>query len=168
MFFKSTPSSSVRLHPMAELAQQRCSVLIVDDHPAIRVAVRSMLVKLEIIGQIIESSNGPDALDQFKKYQPLLVILDLSLPGMDGLSLIRHLASSGHSAKYLVYSGLDPNIYAARARKAGANGFIRKVYGLEMIESTARSILNGVNCFPVNTAENDELDQTAIHRFEVA
>lgn len=164
MFFKPSPSSSARFYPVSGFTTQQRPVLIVDDHPAIRVAVRSAMTKLDGVDHIIEAADGPDAVEKFKKYQPLLVILDLNLPGMDGLSLMRHLIASGQHSKYLVYSGLDANIYATRARKAGANGFISKMHGLEIIESAARSVINGVDCFPMGTSELQEPDQTAIHR----
>lgn len=159
MFFKSTPSSSVRFYPAPKLETGRRAALVADDHPAIRMAVRSVLSRLEIIGQIIEAGDGHDALDKAKKYQPALIILDLNLSGVDGLNLIRHFSASNMHAKYLVYSGLDEHIYATRAKKAGANGFISKACGLEMIESVSRSILNGIDCFPVGLHHDDEKPQ---------
>jgi DNA-binding NarL/FixJ family response regulator len=159
MFFKSTPSSSVRFYPAPKLETEQRAALIVDDHPAIRMAVRSVLSRLEMIGQIIEAGDGHDALDKAKKYRPALVILDLNLSGVDGLNLIRHFSMSNIHSKYLVYSGLDEHIYASRAKKAGANGFISKACGLEMIESVSRSILNGIDCFPVGVHHTDDQPQ---------
>lgn len=159
MFFKSTPSSSARFYPASKQEAEQRSALIVDDHPAIRMAVGSVLARLEIIGKIIEASDGQDALEKAKKYQPALVILDLNLAGIDGLNLIRHLSAAHSHSKYLVYSGLDEHIYAARAKKAGANGFISKACRLEMIESVARSILNGIDCFPVGLHDYDHSTQ---------
>lgn len=160
MLFKSPPFSSSSFRSAPTTADKHACILVVDDHPAIRIAIRSTLSPLAIegISQFIEASTGPDALEKFKKYHPALVILDLNLPGMDGLSLIRHLISSEKPSKYLVYSGLDTDIYAARAKKAGANGFISKVHGLEIIESAAKSILNGVDCFPMSITKDNGQD----------
>ncbi len=65
MFFKPSPSSSARFYPVSGFTAQQRPILIVDDHPAIRVAVRSTMAKLDGINHIIEAADGPDALEKF-------------------------------------------------------------------------------------------------------
>lgn len=129
MFFKPTPSSSVRFYPAPKLETGQRAALVVDDHPAIRMAVRSVLSRLEIIGQIIEAGDGHDALDKAKKYQPALIILDLNLSGVDGLNLIRHFSASNMHAKYLVYSGLDEHIMQPEQKRRGLMALSAKRVG---------------------------------------
>ncbi|MCS6766085.1 MAG: response regulator transcription factor [Candidatus Protistobacter heckmanni] len=139
--------------------------LVIDDHPAIRVAVRHTVERLGLFSEVREADSGTDALTKFRIHPALLVVLDLDLPGMDGLDLIRRLRASNREAKFLVYSGLDEEIYAVRAQKAGANGFISKLRPIELIETAAHSILNGIDCFPAAVfANGSRPDADAIHK----
>lgn len=124
------------------------STVIVDDHPAIRLAVRSVLESSGQFKVIGEADSGPAALTVIRELQPALVILDLDLPKMNGLELIERLKSSNPSARLLVLSAQQESIFASRALQAGANGFLSKSEGMSAIVQAAQSVLAGYSVFP--------------------
>jgi len=122
--------------------------VIVDDHPAIRLAVRSVLESSGLFKVVGEADSGPTALTVIREAQPSLVILDLDLPKMNGLELIERLKSSNPAIKLLVLSAQQESIFASRALQAGANGFMSKAEGMSSIVQAAQSVLAGYSVFP--------------------
>ena len=100
-------------------------ILVVDDHPI----VRAGLVRL-LAGDgrftVSEAATGRDALTMFRGTRPDLVILDLNLPGVSGLEMIRRLRHDDDTARILVLSMHDDAIHVVRALEAGAAGYLSK------------------------------------------
>lgn len=129
-------------------------VLVVDDHPMILLAVRSLLERngFEVVG---EAMNGVEALAKHKELRPDLVILDIRIPKLQGIEVIRRIADTGFNTKILVLSSMPAELLAKRCELAGASSFICKKSGLEDLLESVRSALNGYNEMPkINTAEN--------------
>lgn len=124
------------------------NTVIVDDHPAIRLAVRSVLEASGSFKIVGEADSGPAALTTIREHQPALVILDLDLPKMNGLELIERLKASNPQIKLLVLSAQQEGIFATRALQAGANGFLSKSEGMHSIVQAAQSVLVGYSVFP--------------------
>lgn len=123
------------------------SVVVVDDHPAIRLAVRTALEaagQFEVVG---EASDGPSALAVIRERQPKLVILDLDLPRLNGLDVIERVRKLHRDTKLLVLSGQQESIFGARAVKAGANAFISKTEDLQRLIQAAHTVLAGYSMF---------------------
>ncbi|HLF58973.1 MAG TPA: response regulator transcription factor [Alphaproteobacteria bacterium] len=100
-------------------------ILIVDDHPIVRAGLKRMLADRPDI-EFRETDAGKEALGIFREFRPDLVILDLNLPDMGGLELIRRLTLEETKARILVFSMHDDAIYAMRALQAGAAGYVSK------------------------------------------
>lgn len=100
-------------------------VLLVDDHSIVRAGVRQLLSEHEEIN-VIEADDGLKALAQFKSSRPDVVLADLNLPGIAGLELIRRLLTEDRTAKIIVFTMHAEPIYAARALKLGARGYVSK------------------------------------------
>lgn len=126
------------------------SIVIVDDHPLMRMAVRVML---EGEGHTImaEVDNGVDALETIRKLLPDLIVLDLSIPKMDGLAVIARLTAIGISTKVLILTSGDARNFAMRSLQAGAAGFVCKDDSLDELAGAVKAVLAGYSYFPANT-----------------
>ncbi|WDH22098.1 response regulator transcription factor [Pseudomonas chlororaphis] len=126
------------------------SIVIVDDHPLIRLAVRMMLEK-EGHTIMAEVDNGSDALEIVRKLLPDLIILDLSIPNMDGFAVISNVKSIGLAVKVLILTSGDPRNFAMRCLQAGAAGFICKDDNLDELVGAVKAVLSGYSYFPEDT-----------------
>lgn len=126
------------------------NIVIVDDHPLIRLAVR-MLLEKEGHTIMAEIDNGSDALDIVRKLLPDLIILDLSIPNMDGFAVISYLKSIGLAVKVLVLTSGDSRNFAMRCLQAGAAGFICKDDNLDELVGAVKAVLSGYSYFPEGT-----------------
>ncbi|HEY2254708.1 MAG TPA: response regulator transcription factor [Variovorax sp.] len=125
--------------------------IIVDDHPAIRLAVRSALEATGCLEMVAEAEDGPAGLAVIRERKPDLVILDIELPRLSGLDLVERLRKSQVETKLLVLSAQQESIFAARAARAGANGFMSKHASMQAVVLAAQTVLGGYNMFPAPT-----------------
>lgn len=100
------------------------NILLVDDHAIVRDGLRRLL-EAALAAAVFEADNGQDALAEIGKRRIDLVVLDLNLPGLGGLELLRRLVQTGR-VKVLVLSMHAEPLYAARALDAGAAGYVSK------------------------------------------
>lgn len=120
-------------------------IFLVDDHPIVRRGLQllvSMEHDLTVCG---EAESAPAALEKILVAKPDLVVIDLALKSGSGLELIKQLRSQNSKLKMLVFSMRDEGIYAERALRAGANGYITKEEGTEKALEAIRAILQGRN-----------------------
>ena len=118
-------------------------VLIVDDHPVFRHGITALInaeADLVVCG---EASSSPFALDAMRKLQPDIVLLDISLPGTNGIELIKFMKSEQPKLPLLVLSMHDESLYALRALKAGALGYVMKAEALTHVLDALRKALKG-------------------------
>jgi DNA-binding NarL/FixJ family response regulator len=125
----------------AVTAKQR--ILVIDDHPIVRRGVTSLLAEEEDLCVIGEAECGKDALAAITKHKPDLIILDISLPDCDGIELCRKIRSRYPKLPVLVMSIHNESLYADRALRAGANGYIMKHEAPNKIVNAIRQILSG-------------------------
>jgi two-component system invasion response regulator UvrY len=105
---------------------QKINVLLVDDHAVVRAGYKTYLSLCEKIGMIQEADRGETACQLYNRQNPDVVVLDISMPGIGGFETIRRLIQRDPRCKILVFSIHDEPIYASRALKAGAKGYIIK------------------------------------------
>jgi DNA-binding NarL/FixJ family response regulator len=118
-------------------------VYIVDDHPLMRKGLVMTIEKemgFEVSGQN-ESAEG--ALSEIVKDVPDVAVVDISLPGMNGIELIKNLLHQLPDLKILVVSRHDEELYAERALRAGAKGYLMKLEAAETLITAIRQILKG-------------------------
>src|ERR671911_182720 len=117
-------------------------LLIVDDHPLTRDALAALLTQggFDVVG---EAADGAEALELARDLQPDLVLLDLSMPGLDGLAALPRLraAAPGCEVVVLTASGTEENLLAAI--RAGAAGYLLKSEPPERIVGFLRGVANG-------------------------
>lgn len=117
-------------------------LLIVDDHPVVRSGLRRLLA-IEPATDIREAATGQDALSIFGEFRPDLVILDLNLPGMTGLAVIRRLKAADAAVRILVISMIENPIYVTRVLQAGATGYLSKNAPPEQILVAIKQVADG-------------------------
>lgn len=118
-------------------------VFIVDDHPIMRQGLAQLIAHeagLEVAG---EASDAGAAITGVENTHPDLVIIDISLPGKNGLELIKDLRAAHKTTALLVHSMHDEGLYAERVLRAGAQGYIMKHEGGKKVMEAIRRVLAG-------------------------
>jgi DNA-binding NarL/FixJ family response regulator len=101
-------------------------LLIVDDHPVVRDGLRGMFAGDDRFAVVGEAGNGDEALAVAGRVHPDVVLMDLRMPGMDGVTTIRTLKDRGSTARVLVLTTYDTDSDVLPAIKAGATGYLLK------------------------------------------
>jgi two-component system, NarL family, invasion response regulator UvrY len=117
-------------------------ILVVDDHPIVRAGLRRLLAE-ETAFEMQEAADGREALAAFREHHPDLVILDLSMPGRGGLEVIARLKLEDDGVRVLVLSMHQDAVYAMRALRAGATGFISKNSPADRLLEAIRRVAAG-------------------------
>ena len=123
--------------------ERPCRIVIVDDHPVVRLGLRQMLADepdYEICG---EAEGAPEALSVIDAACPDLVIVDVSLKNGSGLDLVKQLAARDRSINVLVSSMHDETLFAERALRAGAKGYINKEEAVDCMVEALRRVHSG-------------------------
>jgi DNA-binding NarL/FixJ family response regulator len=117
-------------------------ILLVDDHIVVREGVRRLLSGVTG-AQLYEASTGQEALDLFRKEHPEMVLLDLNLAGIGGLELLRRLLAEDERVRVVVFSMHAEPIYAARALRLGARGYVSKSAGADELVTAVKRVAEG-------------------------
>ncbi len=123
--------------------KKRARILIVDDHPAVREALASRIGRqpdLEVCG---EAADMSEALGLVADTQPDLAVVDISLKTGSGIDLIKRIKDRNDSVRMLVWSMHSESLYAERALRAGALGYINKDQATDKIVEAIRRVLEG-------------------------
>ena len=136
-----------------------CRAFIVDDHPLVRTAITSLLDATGDLVSCGEAGDAEDALAGIEQARPDLVALDLTLPGVGGLELLRCVRTRCPKARVLVVSMLDETFYAERAIAQGAAGFISKSEPPEELLRALRMVRDG------DTYASADVRQRMLQRF---
>jgi len=123
--------------------KQKRRVFLVDDHPLVREWLTNLINQqsdLEVCG---EAENAADALAGIARTAPELVIIDISLNAASGLELLKDLSIQHRSVAPLVLSMHEEELYAERAMRAGARGYVRKRETSKNILAAIRRVLEG-------------------------
>jgi DNA-binding NarL/FixJ family response regulator len=118
-------------------------VFVVDDHPIVREGLTLLINQQPDLMVCGEAEEAEAALEAIPRLQPDILIVDISLNGPDGLDLIKTIRVTASGPPVLVLSMHDELIYAERALRAGASGYIMKQEGTERVLSALRRILKG-------------------------
>lgn len=119
------------------------TTLIADDHFVVRSGLRAMLELIPEVQVVDEAADGDELLRAARALQPRLVVTDISMPGRDGLSVLRELASVLPSGRVLVVSMHDEPHVVRSAVQAGAHGYLLKGGSAMEFEHAVRSLIAG-------------------------
>lgn len=134
-------------------SSKRIRVFLVDDHPIVRRGFQLLLGMEPDFLVCGEADSAPAALERILALKPDVAIIDLALKGGSGLELIKQLRAQGLRLKLLVFSMRNEGIYAERALRAGADGYITKEEGTEKAIQAIRLLMQGQRYFSKEVAE---------------
>jgi DNA-binding NarL/FixJ family response regulator len=123
--------------------QQAAKILIVDDHPVVRAGLAAALSRDAAFSICGEAESIQAAMRQVAEHSPDLVLADLDLEDGSGLDLIKKIRESSPRVRVLVLSMHDENLYAERALRAGACGYVMKDQPPESLMASIRSVMEG-------------------------
>src|ERR1700722_4021357 len=128
--------------PMTSRGKKK-TVFIVDDHPLLRQGLALLVNREEDLIVCGEAEEAQTAMKEIEARRPDILIADISLNGQDGLELLKNLRALYPSLPVLILSMHDESIYAERALRARANGYIMKQEATEKVLVAVRRILGG-------------------------
>jgi DNA-binding NarL/FixJ family response regulator len=122
---------------------QKNKILLVDDHPLVREWLANLINEQSDLHVCGEANNAPQAFELIGTCKPDIVIVDISLEGGSGIELIKSIKATNPGVAMIVLSMHDESLYAERALRAGARGYIMKREATKKILSAIRSVLEG-------------------------
>ena len=131
------------IKPQIPPATKKARVLLVDDHPIVRQGLALLIDRESDLCVCGEAEGAHSAFHAVATLRPDLVVLDISLNGPDGLDVLKEIRTKTTNLPVLILSMHDESIYAERAMRAGANGYIMKQEATEKVLVAIRRILQG-------------------------
>ncbi len=118
-------------------------VLIVDDHPAVREALTIRIAAQPDLAVCGEAADSSEAIRLAAATDPDMVVVDIALKNGNGIDLIKRLKASNDHLRAIVWSMYSEDLYAGRAQRAGAMGYINKEHATSEIIDAIRQVLDG-------------------------
>lgn len=118
-------------------------IIIVDDHPLVRKGLVETLKSEQGFEVVAEFERAEDSETAVQKYHPDLLIVDISLPGISGIELVKNLTFQWPDQKILVVSRHEESLYAERSLRAGAKGYIMKFASCNTLIKAVKKVLDG-------------------------
>lgn len=126
------------------------TIVIADDHAAVRKSLRVMVEcdpNLQLIG---EASDGLEAIRAVHALQPDLLLTDIKMPQMTGLEVLQYLRNEKNSLGVIILSNHSEPLYVDAAMRLGANAFVAKASGLEILMAAIHSVSEGASFIDPN------------------
>jgi two-component system, NarL family, invasion response regulator UvrY len=124
-------------------AHGRISVLLVDDHAVVREGYRRLLERDENLAVVGEAATAAEAIRLDADLRPDVVVLDIALPGVSGIEILRRIIAHRPDACVLMFSMYDDGIYASHAVDAGARGYLSKASAPDLLVQAVRAVADG-------------------------
>ncbi len=145
----SKPSEKPSLVPQ----DRTIRVLVVDDHPLMRGGIAGEINAQRDMKIVAEAEDGAAALSLFRKHRPDVTLMDLKMPGMNGIDTLKAIRAEFHNTRVIVLTTFTGDIQASRAFQAGAVGFLLKDTLRSELVNTIRLIHAGGRRVPAEIAE---------------
>jgi two-component system, NarL family, response regulator NreC len=139
------------------------TVLLADDHPIVRQGLRHLFTEEQDIKIVGEASDGLQAVQLAEKFKPSVLIVDIMMPGLNGLEVLRQVKERSPVTGCIVLSMQSADVYVVEALKAGALGYVLKETGPSELLSAVRQVVQGQRYLSARISERliDVLIQTA-------
>jgi two-component system, NarL family, invasion response regulator UvrY len=128
---------------VSSVVERKISVLLVDDHAVVREGYRRLLERDPALVVVGEASSAAEAIRRDGELKPHVVVLDIALPGVSGIEILRRILAHRPGACVLMFSMYQDGIYATRALHAGARGFLSKASAPDLMVQAVRCVANG-------------------------
>ena len=122
-------------------------LVVADDQPVVRSGLRMILEGAEDIELVGDAGDGQQALERTRELQPDVVLMDIRMPGMDGIAATRELLRTHGGVRVLILTTYDPDQYVYDALAAGASGFLLKSDAPERLLAGIRAVHTGESLF---------------------
>ena len=119
------------------------TVLLVDDHAVVREGYRRLLEKSGHIAVVGEAENAAQAHESFIRLAPQVVVMDIALPGVSGIEVMRRMLAQRSDTRVLIFSMYEDLIYADRALQAGACGYVTKASAPSVLVEAVHAVARG-------------------------
>jgi DNA-binding NarL/FixJ family response regulator len=154
-----------------ESPNTRIKILTVDDHPVLREGIAALLEGQEDMILVAKAVNGREAIEQFRTHRPDVTLMDLQMPGVNGIDAIVSIRSEFPQARILVLTTYKGDVHAARALDAGACGYLLKSALRKDLLDTIRAVHSGRKRIPpeiaIGIAEHHSSDTLTARELEV-
>jgi DNA-binding NarL/FixJ family response regulator len=143
---------SVRSDDTAASPGAPIRVLVADDHPVVRSGLAGVIAQQPGLALVAEAEDGRQALARFREHRPDVVLMDLRMPGMDGVAAIEAIRAEFPDARILALTTYDGDVDIHRALEAGARGYLIKDMLLTDVLRAIRAVHRGERVIPVAVA----------------
>lgn len=130
----------------------RIRVLLADDHPVVREGLAALINRRPDMMVVAEAASGQEAVDLFRDRQPDVALIDLRMPGVDGVAAIAAIRKESPGARIMVLTTFDGDEDIYRALRAGAKGYLLKDAPRDVLLDSIRSVYQGKAYLPSNLA----------------
>ena len=127
-------------------------ILAVDDHPILRKGLTALVNAETDLKLVAEAANGKEAIEAFRSHQPDVTLMDLQMPGLDGIQAIEAICSAFPGARIIVLTTYTGDTQVVRALKAGARAYVLKGHVLDELLDTIRAVHAGKKRIPSDVA----------------
>ena len=134
------------------MTETKKTILVVDDHPIVRAGCRQLIQQVPST-KVIEAETGEEGYRLFQENYPDMVLLDITLPGIGGLEVLRKMRANRENAKILMFSMHEDPVFASRAMQAGAKGYITKNNAADHLVEAIEKVLAGKTYLSPDTAQ---------------
>jgi DNA-binding NarL/FixJ family response regulator len=134
------------------MVSNKIKVLTVDDHPLLREGIAAVIHGEQDIQLVAEATNGEQAIESFRIHRPDVTLMDIQMPGMNGIDTIIAIRQQFPNARFIVLTTYQGDVQALRALKAGASGYLLKSMLRKDLLDTIRAVHAGRRRIPPEIA----------------
>jgi DNA-binding NarL/FixJ family response regulator len=134
-------------------ASKKIRVLVVDDHPVLREGIAAILRGEPDMTVIAQASNGLEAIELFLEHRPDVTLMDLQMPGMDGVAATAAIRAECADARIMMLTTYSGDVHALRALQAGASGYLLKSTIRKELVEAIRAVHAGERRIPREVAD---------------